>query len=126
MTPDINAILNVVCVAASVIFFIAKLDAMTKSNREFYESTINNLHENMNDKFMFLETNMSEKFSSVNSRFETIKEDIQRLEHKQAESNKIKERLAIVEHAIRTSAYHGHRIIPDHLETYNSLHDKQQ
>lgn len=116
MDLDFNAIVNIVCVVGSVIFFIAKLDAMTKANREFYENTINQLHENMSDKFTYLERNMTEKFNSVNERFSTIKSDITRLEHKQEESNRIKERLAILEHAFEVSQRVAGAI---HLENHN-------
>ena len=43
---------------------------------------------------------MDEKFNGVSERFHGIKSDINRLEHKQEESNKIKERLAVAEQAI--------------------------
>ena len=58
-------------------------------------------HENIDNKFIYLEKNMDEKFNGVGERFHGIKVDISRLEHKQEESNKIKERLAVAEQAIK-------------------------
>ena len=101
MNIDINVLINLACIIASICFFIAKLDAMTKANRQFYESTIANLHENISQKFAYLEGNITEKFRVVDERFTNITEHVNRLERKQEESNKIKERLAIMEHTVR-------------------------
>jgi hypothetical protein len=101
MNLDINVLLNLACVIASICFFIAKLDAMTKANRQFYESTIANLHENISQKFAYLEGNITEKFRVVDERFANVTDHVNRLEIKQMESNKIKERLAIMEHTVR-------------------------
>lgn len=101
MNLDINVLINLACVIASICFFIAKLDAMTKANREFYETTIANLHENISQKFAYLEGNITEKFRVVDERFANITDHVNRLERKQEESNKIKERLAIMEHTVR-------------------------
>lgn len=98
---DINLLINMVSVIASICFFIAKLDAMTKANRQFYETTIENLHENINEKFDFLDSNMNEKFRLVDERFMNVADHVHRLEHKQEESNKVKERLAIVEYTVK-------------------------
>lgn len=117
---DINSLINIAGVIVAIIFFLAKLDNMTKSNREFYENTIKNLHETMKDKFQFLETNMNEKFNSVDNKFEAMKHDIARLEHKQEESNKIKERLAVVEYTIRTAPKNS---VSEHFDAYDSLRD---
>lgn len=101
MNLDINVLINLACAIASICFFIAKLDAMTKANREFYETTIANLHENISQKFAYLEGNITEKFRVVDERFANITDHVNRLERKQEESNKIKERLAIMEHTVR-------------------------
>lgn len=101
MNLDINVLINLACVIASVCFFIAKLDAMTKANREFYETTIASLHENISQKFSYLEGTIQEKFKVVDERFKNITEDVKRLEQKQLESNRIKERLAIIEHTVK-------------------------
>lgn len=101
MNIDINVLINLACIIASICFFIAKLDAMTKANRQFYESTIANLHENISQKFAYLEGNITEKFRVVDERFANISDHVNRLERKQEESNKIKERLAIMEHTVR-------------------------
>ena len=98
---DINLLINMVSVIASICFFIAKLDAMTKANRQFYETSIENLHDNINEKFDFLDSNMSEKFRLVDERFMNVSDHVRRLEHKQEESNKVKERLAIVEYTVK-------------------------
>ena len=100
MNIDINVLINLACIIVSICFFIAKLDAMTKANREFYETTIANLHENISQKFAYLEGNITEKFRVVDERFANITDHVNRLEVKQTESNKIKERLAIMEHTI--------------------------
>lgn len=101
MNIDINVLINLACIIASICFFIAKLDAMTKANRQFYETTIANLHENISQKFAYLEGNITEKFRVVDERFANITDHVNRLEIKQTESNKIKERLAIMEHTVR-------------------------
>ena len=101
MNIDINVLINVACIIISICFFIAKLDAMTKANRQFYETTIANLHENISQKFAYLEGNITEKFRVVDERFANITDHVNRLEVKQTESNKIKERLAIMEHTVR-------------------------
>lgn len=101
MHLDANVIINLTCVIASVCFFIAKLDAMTKANRQFYESTIANLHENISQKFAYLEGNITEKFRVVDERFANITDHVNRLERKQEESNRIKERLAVMEHTVK-------------------------
>jgi len=101
MNLDINVLVNLACIIASICFFIAKLDAMTKANRQFYETTIANLHENISQKFAYLEGNITEKFRVVDERFANITDHVNRLERKQEESNRIKERLAIMEHTVR-------------------------
>ena len=101
MNIDINVLINLACIIVSICFFIAKLDAMTKANRQFYETTIANLHENISQKFAYLEGNITEKFRVVDERFSNITDHVNRLEVKQTESNKIKERLAIMEHTVR-------------------------
>lgn len=101
MNIDINVLINLACIIISICFFIAKLDAMTKANRQFYETTIANLHENISQKFAYLEGNITEKFRVVDERFANITDHVNRLEVKQTESNKIKERLAIMEHTVR-------------------------
>ena len=101
MNLDINVIINLACVLGSVCYFIARLDAMTKANRQFYEATISNLHDNISQKFKYLESNITEKFRVVDERFSNITEHVNRLERKQEESNRVKERLAIVEHTMR-------------------------
>ena len=101
MNIDINVLINLACIIVSICFFIAKLDAMTKANRQFYETTIANLHENISQKFAYLEGNITEKFRVVDERFSNITDHVNRLEVKQTESNKIKERLAIMEHTLR-------------------------
>lgn len=101
MNLDINVLINLACVIASVCFFIAKLDAMTKANRQFYETTIANLHENISQKFAYLEGNIAEKFRVVDERFANVTDHVNRLERKQEESNRVKERLAIMEHTVR-------------------------
>lgn len=101
MNIDINVLINLACIIASICFFIAKLDAMTKANRQFYETTIANLHENISQKFAYLEGNITEKFRVVDERFANITDHVNRLERKQEESNRIKERLAIMEHTVR-------------------------
>ena len=101
MNIDIAAIVNLVCVAGSIIYFVAKLEATTRTNKEFYEKSMQNLHDNLDNKFVFLEKNIDEKFNGVSERFYGIRADINRLEHKQEESNKIKERLAVAEQAIK-------------------------
>ena len=103
MNLDINVIINLVCVIVSVCFFLAKLDALTKANKQFYETAIENLHNNISEKFAFLESNIAEKFYVVDERFNNITDHIKMLEKKQEESNKIKERLAIIEHTIKTA-----------------------
>ena len=101
MNIDINVLINLACIIISICFFIAKLDAMPKANRQFYETTIANLHENISQKFAYLEGNITEKFRVVDERFANITDHVNRLEVKQTESNKIKERLAIMEHTVR-------------------------
>lgn len=103
MTYGIDAafILNFLVVGGSVIYFVAKLDSNSRANKEFYERSMQSLHENLDNKFIYLEKNMDEKFNGVSERFHGIKSDISRLEHKQEESNKIKERLAVAEQAIK-------------------------
>ena len=101
MNMDINLLINIVCVIASICFFVAKLDAMTKANRQFYETTIASLHENINEKFDFLEGNIAEKFRVVDERFVNMASHVDRLERKQEESNRIKERLAILEYTMK-------------------------
>lgn len=102
MNVDYNVLINLGCVITSICFFLAKLDAMTKSNRNFYETTIANLHENISEKFAYLEGNITEKFRVVDERFANVTDHVHRLEKKQEESNRIKERLAIVEHTVKT------------------------
>lgn len=97
MPIDWNALIQLVVVLGSVIYFIARLDATTKANQAFYQKCLENLHEIIDNKFLYLENTMNEKFNGVSERFHGIKHDISRLEHKQEESNRIKERLAIVE-----------------------------
>lgn len=101
MMLDIPTLINLLCVVASIIFFIAKLDANTKSNHEFYKKAMDTLQENIESKFKYFESNMNEKFYGINEKFSSMKNDINRLERKQEESNKIKERLAIVEHTLK-------------------------
>ncbi len=101
MNLDINVIINLVCVIVSVCFFLAKLDALTKANKQFYETAIENLHNNISEKFAFLESNIAEKFHVVDERFNNITDHIKMLEKKQEESNRVRERLVVVEHTIR-------------------------
>ena len=98
---DAAFILNFMVVAGSIIYFVTKLEASSKANKEFYERSMQALRENLDNKFAYLEKNMDEKFNGVSERFHGIKSDISRLEHKQEESNKIKERLAVAEQAIK-------------------------
>lgn len=101
MILDIPTLINLLCVVASIIFFVAKLDSSTKSNHEFYKRSMETLHDNIDAKFKYFESNMNEKFYGINEKFQSMKNDINRLERKQEESNKIKERLAIVEHTLK-------------------------
>ena len=101
MNIDINVLINLACIIISICFFIAKLDAMTKANRQFYETTIANLHENISQKFAYLEGNITEKFRVVDERFANITDHVNRLERKQEESNRVRERLAIMEHTVK-------------------------
>lgn len=98
---DAAFILNIVILAGSIIYFVAKLEATSKANKEFYERSIAALRENLNNKFAYLEKTIDEKFHGVSERFHGITVDINRLEHKQEESNKIKERLAVAEQAVK-------------------------
>ena len=98
---DAAFVLNLLVVGGCIIYFVARLESTSKSNKEFFERSIYSLRENLNNKFSFLEKNMDEKFNGVSERFHGIKSDINRLEHKQEESNKIKERLAVAEQAIK-------------------------
>ena len=100
MNIDINVLINLACIIISICFFIAKLDAMTKANRQFYETTIANLHENISQKFAYLEGNITEKFRVVDERFANITDHVNRLERKQEESNRVRERLAVMEHTV--------------------------
>lgn len=117
---DYAAIINLVCVVGSIIYFVAKLDATTRASKEFYEKSLQSLHENLDNKFIYLEKNMDEKFNGVSERFHGIRADINRLEHKQEESNKIKERLAVAEQAIKeiTAKLNMNQII----DTYETVH----
>ena len=101
MNIDINVLINLACIIISICFFIAKLDAMTKANRQFYETTIANLHENISQKFAYLEGNITEKFRVVDERFANITDHVNRLERKQEESNRVRERLAVMEHTVK-------------------------
>lgn len=112
---DWNAIIQLVVLVGSIIFFMGKLDSTTKANHKFYESCIDNLHEILNGKFNGLENTMNEKFNGVSERFHSIKHDISRLEHKQEESNRIKERLAVAEQKLSDLAL-----------AYNSIYVKRQ
>lgn len=98
---DAAFILNFAVVAGSIIYFVAKLESNSRANKEFYERSMQALRENLNNKFTYLEKNIDEKFNGVSERFHGIKSDISRLEHKQEESNKIKERLAVAEQGIK-------------------------
>ena len=98
---DAAFLLNLVVVAGSIIYFVAKLETNSRTNKEFYERSMQALRENLNNKFTYLERNIDEKFNGVSERFHGIKSDISRLEHKQEESNKIKERLAVAEQSIK-------------------------
>lgn len=98
---DATFILNLLVVGGSIVYFVAKLESTSKTNKEFFERSIQALRENIGNKFLYLEKNMDEKFNGVNERFHGIKSDINRLEHKQEESNRIKERLAVAEQAIK-------------------------
>ena len=98
---DAAFILNFAVVAGSIIYFVAKLESNSRANKEFYERSMQALRENLNNKFTYLEKNIDEKFNGVSERFHSIKSDISRLEHKQEESNKIKERLAVAEQGIK-------------------------
>ena len=122
MNLDINVIINLACVFVSICFFIAKLDAMTKANREFYETTIANLHENISQKFAYLEGNIAEKFRVVDERFVNIADHVHRLEKKQEESNRIKERLVIVEHTVKILA--GQKDLGRVVDALNSTKTK--
>lgn len=123
MNLDINVLINLACVIASVCFFIAKLDAMTKANREFYETTIASLHENISQKFSYLEGTIQEKFKVVDERFKNITEDVKRLEQKQLESNKIRERLAIIEHTVKMLM--NGKGLGEVLESFNTVKSEQ-
>ena len=101
MNIDINVLINLACIIVSICFFIAKLDAMTKANRQFYETTIANLHENISQKFAYLEGNITEKFRVVDERFANVTDHVNRLERKQEESNRVRERLAVMEHTVK-------------------------
>ena len=98
---DAAFVLNFAVVAGSIVYFVSKLESNAKSNKEFYTQSMRSLQENLDNKFIYLEKNMVEKFNGVSERFHGIKSDISRLEHKQEESNKIKERLAVAEQAIK-------------------------
>jgi len=98
---DAAFVLNFAVVAGSIIYFVAKLESNSRANKEFYERSMQALRENLNNKFTYLEKNIDEKFNGVSERFHGIKSDISRLEHKQEESNKIKERLAVAEQGIK-------------------------
>lgn len=98
---DAAFIFNLIVVGSSIVYFVAKLESNSRANKEFYERSMQALRENLNNKFTYLEKNIDEKFNGVSERFHGIKSDISRLEHKQEESNKIKERLAVAEQAIK-------------------------
>lgn len=106
---DWNLVIQLILVMGSVIFFIAKLDTTTRANQAFYEQCITNLRDIIDSKFSALEITMNEKFNGVSERFHGIKHDISRLEHKQEESNRIKERLAVVESHVNDLIKHENK-----------------
>lgn len=74
-----TGIIEIICFAAGIIFFMAKLDNNSQSNKELLNAEIAHV-------VKLMETNHN-----------NLREDIGRLEKKQEESNKIKERLAMQE-----------------------------
>lgn len=113
---EIDAIINLTCVIAASVFFIARLESSQRNNKDFFTMTLARLQDNIENKFKFLETSITEKFKCVDDKFDEIKEDIDDLRTKQAESNKIKERLAFVEHTLREAALQDGKI------EYSMLH----
>lgn len=101
----LDEVLNFTCVIAASIFFISRLEASQKNNKDWFTLTINRLQDNIENKFKFLESSINAKFECVDEKFASMKEDIDDLRLKQEEANKVKERLAFVEHTLEEAAY---------------------
>ena len=84
ITLEYGVLLNIILTIASMVFFIAKLDATTKMYKEVFTLELRHVRE-------ILESNKQD-----------VKSDIERLEQKQNESNNIKERLALAENSLKS------------------------
>jgi cell shape-determining protein MreC len=106
MIIETSTALNVICVISSAILFLTRLDATTKSNRQFFENSLTSLQTEMTHKFEYLEGSIKERFQFMEERFNALKYDISRLEKKQEETkilaNKIAELETMVQVHIKT------------------------
>lgn len=72
-------LVDVLLFLGGIVFFVAKLEASTKASRDLFNNELNHIT----------------KMMELNHK--NLREDISRLERKQEESNRIKERLAMQE-----------------------------
>jgi len=108
MATWIYAVLSVIAAIASAVYFVTKVEAGNKSNKEFFEQAVGHLKEliQLNEKNTKENTEKEIKHLKefVVDKIDEVKEDIGRLEKKQEESNQIKERLVVVEQS--TKSFH--------------------
>ena len=98
-------IFSIITVGASVVYFVARLDSSNKAHKEFFKSEVAHLSEIINLNHKNLQDDLQRLREKNEYDIKDLKKDIERLETKQAESNCIKERLAIAEVSLK-AAHH--------------------
>lgn len=95
-------LVSVITVGASVVYFISKLESSTKNNMNFFKAEISHLTDIIRLNHENLQSEIKRMKEKNEDDLKNIKENIGRLERKQEESNRIKERLSIAEVSLKS------------------------
>lgn len=95
-------IVSIITVGASVVYFISKIDSSNKANRDFFQNEIHHISELLKLNHQTLQGEIQMLKEKNEMEFKGIKDDINRLEVKQSESNNIKERTALLEASLKS------------------------
>lgn len=102
----IYLIIFIITSIVSAVYFVTKVESSNKANKEFFTATVSHLKESMQLSEKNGKENISQEISHLKEFFDCklcdVKEDIGRLERKQEESNKVKERIVVLEQSSKS------------------------
>jgi len=105
-TSVVYLIIFIITSIASAVYFVTKVESSNNSNKEFFAATVCHLKETMQLSEKNSKENINQEINHLkeyfNCQFCDVKEDIGRLEHKQEESNKVKERIVVLEQSSKS------------------------